>query len=42
LPRTGEHEELNAVNQQEPTGSQWCPYKKWELIRNARETSGFI
>jgi len=42
LPRTGEHEELTAVNQQQPTGSQWCPCKKGELIRNARETSGFI
>jgi len=42
LPRTGEHEELTAMNQQEPTGSQWCPCKKGELIRNARETSAFI
>jgi len=42
LPCTSEHEEFTAVNQQQPTGSQWCPCKKGELIRNARETSGFI
>jgi hypothetical protein len=28
LLRTGEHEELTAVNLQEPTGSQCCPCKK--------------
>jgi hypothetical protein len=41
LPRTGEHEELTAVNQHEPTGSQWCPCEKGELIRNVRETCRF-